>query len=129
MSNTTLLLRALRLNAVFSGTSALMLVIAGPWVAAQLGLNSVLPVYVTAGVLAMFALQLGNIVRTGRIRNVEIVAIIFGDITWVVGSVVLVALFHSALTMAGFVLVDLVAIVVLYFAIQQVQGLRALDRT
>jgi hypothetical protein len=125
MSDNTLLFRALRLNALFSASSAVMLMLAGPWVAAQLGLNSVTPVYVTAGLLALFALQLGNIVRTQNIRDVEIIGIILGDIAWVVGSAVLVALFYSSLTTAGLVLVDVVAIAVLYFAIQQIRGLRA----
>ena len=129
MKNDTLLLRALRMNAVFSGVSALLLLIAAPWVAAQLGLKTALPVYVTGGLLALFSLQLANIVRTRKIQRVEIAAIIFGDIAWVVASVVLVALYYSSLTVTGFVLVDLVAIAVLYFAIRQIQGLRALERT
>lgn len=128
MSNNTLLLRALRLNAIFSASSALLLLLAGPWVTAQLGLASVMPVYVTAGLLAVFALQLGNIVRTRKIHRIEIAAIIFGDIAWVIGSVVLVALFYSSLTTAGLVLVDVVAVAVLYFAIQQIRGLKALRR-
>lgn len=126
MSNNTLLLHALRLNAIFSASSALLLLLTAPWVAAQLGLTSVMPVYVTAGLLAVFALQLGNIVRTRRIQSVEVTGIIIGDIAWVIGSVILVALFYSSLTTAGLVLVDVVAIAVLYFAIQQFRGLRAL---
>lgn len=129
MTNNSLLLRALRMNAIFSGSSALMLVVAGPWVATQLGLGRTIPVYVTAGLLALFALQLGNIVRTGEIRTLEIAGIIGGDIAWVSGTVVLVALFYSSLTTAGLLLVDFVAIAVLFFAIQQIRGLRALRRS
>lgn len=125
MSGNILLLRALRLNAIFSASSALMLLLAGPWVAAQLGLTSVMPVYATAALLGVFALQLGNIVRTRKIHNLEIATIIFADIAWVIGSVVLSALFYSSLTVAGLVLVDVVAIVVLYLAIQQIRGLKA----
>ena len=129
MPNSHLLLRALRLNAVFSGSSALLLVIAGPWIAVQLGLSNATPVYATAGLLAIFALQLWNIVRTRKIRTIEIVGIILGDIAWVVGSVILVALFYSSVTTTGLLLVDVVAIAVLYFAIQQIRGLRALRRS
>jgi hypothetical protein len=125
MSNNTLLLRALRMNAIFSGISALMLLIAGPWVAAQLGLGSIIPVYVTAGLLSLFALQLWNIVRTQEIRLVEIAGIIVGDLAWVIGSLILVALFYSSLTTTGLLLVDAIAIAVFYFAIQQIRGLRA----
>jgi len=129
MTDNHLLLRALKLNAVFSGTSALLLLAAAPWVAAQLGLGSATPVYVTAGLLAVFALQLGNIVRTKKIRSLEISAIIIGDLTWVAGSAILVALFYGSLTTVGLVLVDLVAIAVLIFAIQQIRGLRAFRRS
>jgi len=128
MSDNNLLLRALRMNAVFSGSSALMLVLVGPWVTAQLGLASVIPVYVTAGLLMVFALQLWNIVRTREIRPPEIAAIIAGDFAWVIGSVVMVALYYRSLTAAGLLLVDIVAIAVLYFAIQQIRGFRAFRR-
>lgn len=129
MSDNTLLLRALRLNAIFSASSALMMLPAGPWLATQLGLTSVMPIYVTATLLGVFALQLGNIVRTRKIHDLEIVGIIFADITWVVGSVVLGALFYSSLTVAGLVLVDVVSIAVLYLAIQQVRGLKAVRKS
>jgi hypothetical protein len=128
MSDNTLLLRALRLNVIFSASSALMLLLAGPWVAAQLGLTSVMPIYVTAVLLGLFAVQLGNIVRTRKIHDLEIAGIIFADVAWVLGSVVLGALFYSSLTTAGLVLVDGVAIAVLYLAIQQIRGLKAIHR-
>lgn len=128
MNNNALLIRALRFNAVFSASSALLLLLAGPWFAAQLGLTSVFPVYATAGLLAVFAWRLGNIVRTRRINDVEIIAIIISDLAWVAGSVVLVALFFSSLTTTGLLLVDIVALAVLYFAIQQIRGLRALHK-
>ena len=128
MTDNHLLIRALRLNAFFSGASALFLLAAGPWVAAQLGLAGTMPVYVAAGLLAVFALQLGNIVRTREIRSLEITAIILGDLAWVAGSAVLVVLFYPSLTTMGVLLVDLVAIVVLFLAIQQIRGLRALRR-
>ena len=126
MPNNNLLLHAIKMNAIFSGLSALVLMLAGPWVAAQLGLAGATPVYVTAGLLAVFALQLGNIVRTGVIRPWEITSIIGGDISWVAASAVLVVLFYPALTITGLILVDFVALAVLYLAIQQIRGLRAL---
>jgi hypothetical protein len=120
-----LLLRALRLNALFSGTSALLMFAAGDWIAAQLGLNTTVPVYATAGCLVLFALQLANVVRTRAIRSWEIVAIIGGDIVWVVASIVLVAMYFDSLTTTGLIMVDAVAAAVLFFAIQQFRGLRS----
>ena len=126
MAYASLLLSALRLNAWFSGVSALFLLLAAPWVAAQLGLPGTLNVYVVGGFLVLFSLQLANIVRTGSIRRWEVIAIIAGDLAWVGASLVLVVLFYPALTTAGLVLVDLVALAVLCFAIQHIRGLRAL---
>ena len=126
LSDNNLLIRALRSNAVFSGLSALLMLVTAEWLAAQLSLRSAVPVYVTAALLILFALQLANIVRTREIKRWEIKAIISGDLAWVVGSIVLVALFHQSITAAGLMLIDIVAIAVLFFAIQQIRGLRAL---
>ena len=122
--NHSLLLQALRLNAYFSGISSIAMFATGPWIAAQLGLANAMHVYVIAGFLILFSLQLGNIVRTGVIRRWEIAAIIGGDLAWVIGTVVLVAVYFESLTTIGLLLVDLVALAVLFFAIQQIRGLR-----
>lgn len=127
-TNNTLLFRALRLNAVFSGVSAVLLVITAPWVARQLGLPGPASVFVTALLLAGFALQLGNIVRTGAVRHWEIWGIIIGDLAWVIGSAGLAAIYYTSLTFTGLLLVDVIALAVLYFAIQQIRGLRELHR-
>jgi len=122
--NQDLLLRALRLNAFFSGISSLTMLAAGPWIAAQLGLPNTMQVYVIAGFLVLFSLQLGNIVRTRVIRRWEVVGIIGGDLAWVIGTIVLVAIYFDSLTAVGLLLVDLVALTVLFFAIQQIRGLK-----
>jgi hypothetical protein len=126
MNNTHALLRALRLNAIFSSFSAVFLFFAAPWIAAQLGLPSLLPVYIVGAFLVLFALQLANIVRTGNIHIWEVRGIIAGDLAWVLGTVVLVGLFHSSLTTIGLLLVDIIGLAVLTFAILQIRGLRAM---
>ena len=126
MTDTHPLLRALRLNAIFSGTSAVFLLVAAPWIAAQLGLPGPLPVYIVGGLLVLFALQLANIVRTGNIRTWEVGGIIAGDLAWVVGTGVLVWMFYSSLTTAGLLMVEFIALAVLTFAILQIRGLRAM---
>ena len=128
MSDNDLLLRALRMNALFSSASAAALLLAAPWIAAHLGLASTIPVYVVGAGLVLFAAQLWNIVRTRQIRGWEIQGIIGGDIAWVTGSIVLVALFYSQITTIGLLIVDVIALAVLFFAIQQIRGLRRLKR-
>ncbi len=124
ISDNKLLLRALTVNALFSGFSALLMFIAGGWLAAQFALGSAIPIYVIAGFLAVFALQLTNIVRTKDIRTWEITSIISGDIAWVVASVVITVLYYRTITPTALILVDVVAVVVLFFAIMQIRGLK-----
>lgn len=121
-----LLLRALTLNALFSGFSALLMAVSGGWLAEQFALESALPIYAIAGFLAAFALQLGNIVRTQNIRSWEIKGIISGDIAWVVASVAVITLYYQSITTTAVILLDVVAAAVLFFAIQQIRGLKQL---
>ena len=121
-------MRGLTMNAIFSAFSAVTMLLAADWVAAQLGLPGPANVYAIGIFLLFFAAQLGNIVRTGNIRTWEIVAIIVGDLLWVAGSVVLGALYFRSFSMIGAVLVDAVALAILIFAIMQIRGLRAYRR-
>lgn len=120
----SLLIRGLAFNAVFSTASAVAMLLAADWVAAQVGLPGPANVYAVAIFLVFFAAQLANIVRTGTIRTWEIVAIIAGDLMWVGGSVVLGALYYRSFTITGAVLVDAIAVAILIFAIMQIRGLR-----
>ena len=123
-----LLMRGLKMNAVFSGLSAVVMLLAANWVAEQVGLPGPANVYAVAIFLLFFAAQLGNIVRTQTIRTWEIVAIIIGDLMWVVGSVVLGILYFQSFSTIGAVLVDVVALGVLIFAVIQMRGLRKYRR-
>jgi hypothetical protein len=123
-----LLFKALSLNAAFSAGCALIMLVAGGWLAEQFALESGVPIYAIAGFLVVFALQLGNIVRTGMIRIWEIKGIISGDIAWVIASMILIILYYQTFTAAGLMLLDVVAVVVLVFAILQIRGLRQLRR-
>ena len=123
ITDNNLLLRALTLNAIFSGFSALLMFIGGGWLTAQFALSSAIPIYVIAGSLAVFALQLTNIVRTKNIRTWEITGIISGDIAWVVTSVVISILYYRTITPTALILVDVVAVAVLFFAVMQIRGL------
>jgi hypothetical protein len=122
------LIRALKINAVFSGVSALLLFAAAGWLAAELGLADATPVYIVAALLTVFAIQLIAIVRSRKIRFPEVAAIIGGDIAWVVASIVLVALYYESITTTGLMLIDVISIAVLTFAVLQIRGLRAYRR-
>ncbi len=127
-SNHKLLLRALTLNAGFSGLSALLMFISGGWLAAQFALKSAIPIYAVAGFLAVFAFQLGNIVWTKNIRTWEIKGIISGDIAWVMASVAIITLYHQSITPTALILLDIAAAAVLFFAVMQIRGLKQYRR-
>jgi hypothetical protein len=124
ISDNSRVLRALKMNAIFSACCAMIMVIAADWVAVQLGLAGATHVYIVAAVLVLFVVQLTQLVRTRRIQRWEITAIIIADIAWVVASFALVIAYYERLTPAGLLLVDIVAVAVLVFAIQQMRGLR-----
>jgi len=122
------LIRALKMNAVFTGVSALFLFAAASWFATQLGLADAIPVYIVAALLTLFAVQLSAIVRSRKIRFLEVAGIIGGDLAWVGASIVLVGLYYESITTAGLMLIDVVSIAVLTFAVLQIRGLRAYRR-
>ena len=126
MSDNNLLLRALTMNAFFSGFSALFMFISGSWLAEQFALSGAIPIYAVAAFLAVFAINLANIVRTRNIRGWEIKGIISGDIAWVAASVAVIILYYQTITPTAVILLDVVAVAVLFFAIQQIRGLKQL---
>jgi hypothetical protein len=93
------------------------------WIASQLGLTGTLSIYVVAGFLVLFSIQLLSIVKSRKIKQAEILGIIGGDLAWVIASIVLVTIYYTNLTISGLVVVDVVALVVLTFAIAQIRGL------
>ena len=128
ISDNNLLIRALTMNAIFSGFSALFMFSSAAWLAQQFTLGSAIPVYAIAGFLAVFAFNLANIVRTRNIRSWEIKSIISGDLAWVVTTVAIIILYYQTITPTALILLDVVAVAVLFFAIQQIRGLRQLHR-
>ena len=126
ISDNNLLIRALTMNAIFSGFSALFMFVSGGWLAQQFALGSAIPVYAIAGFLAIFAFNLANIVRTRNIRSWEIKSIISGDLAWVAASVAIIILYYQTITPTAVILLDVVAVAVLFFAIQQIRGLKQL---
>lgn len=118
-----LLRRALLANAVFSGTSAVLVAAFAPSLAAILG--SVPPgvLYAIAGVLALFALDLTHQARAERVHPVRALGALLGDVAWVAGSAALLLVGGEVLSPAGRVVVAAVALVVAVFAVVQTAGL------
>lgn len=124
----TLLRTALGANAVFSGLSALAIALGAPAIGPALGTISPGALYVLAGILALFAADLGLQLRSDRLNPLRAFGATVGDLLWVAGSAVLLVLRPEAVSRAGLVVVAAVAIPVLLLALLQLLGLRRYAR-
>jgi hypothetical protein len=100
------------------------MVVAPTVVAGWLGWGSE-PVIVGIGAfLLLFAARLILAVRARELLRWEARAIVFGDIGWVVGSILVVSLLHIRFSLTGLLLVLATALIVGAFAALQAEGLR-----
>jgi hypothetical protein len=93
-------------------------------VAGWLGWGSETVIMVIGAFLLLFAARLSLAIRARQLLRWEARAIVFGDVAWVIGSVVLVTLFHDRFSFTGALLVLSTALVVGLFAGLQAAGLR-----
>ena len=121
-----LLRRALRANGIFSATSGIAFVLAARPIANLIGIDY--PMLITGiGVsLALFAVALFYNAARIEVNRLEAMLAVTGDLAWVVGSGIVIAL--GILTTSGNWAVALIADIVLLFAIFQFVGLRRLSR-
>ena len=121
-----LLRRALRANGTFSIMSGIAFILAARPIANLIGIDY--PV-VIAGIglsLAFFAVALFFNAARSEVSRIEAALAVAGDLAWVAGSGVVIAL--GILTTSGNWAVALIADIVLLFAIFQFVGLRRLTR-
>ena len=119
-----LLRRTLAVNAIFSGLSgAAMIVLSGP-IDRFMGLGlSWLLIVVGVGLLG-FAALIGVNLRRSQLNRAEAWLTVASDVSWVMGSAIIVFGFPDLLGTGGKWLVGLVAVAVADFALFQYLGLR-----
>ncbi|MEN8237692.1 MAG: hypothetical protein ABFR53_00685 [Actinomycetota bacterium] len=125
MPRRTLLGRALSANALFSGTSGLVLLVGASGLDGWLGVDARVLAGIGAG-LMLYAIVLSIWARSQTWLRRGGVFAIAGDSLWVAGAVALIAL-TSVLTTAGEVALGVVTIAVAAFAVIQVIGVVRLD--
>jgi hypothetical protein len=128
-SNFTFLRRALQSNALFSLLTGLAFIVASGPLARFLGANSPSAVVFAVGVsLLPFGYGVYRVAAQPQIvpRQAGIITIM--DITWVIGSYLLLALAWDAFSVAGRWFVGLQAEAVFTFAVLQFIGLRRLRK-
>ena len=118
-----LLRRALQANAVFSGTSGLILIFGAGTVASLLGINAPL-IFMAIGIsLILYAAILARMFFKVKVdRSLALVAAIL-DTGWVIGSVIILFDFPLSLTYLGKWLVAGIAGIVAILAGLQLYGL------
>ena len=124
-----LLRRALRGNAVFSATSALILFAFGGSVAGFLGAANATEMLALGAQLAVFAAWLAWLSSRNIISRWQAALVILLDLVWVAGSAATLLSPPPALTTGGKWAIAFVADVVGLFAILQFVGLRRITRT
>ena len=115
--------RAILGNAIFSGLSGALIILAEPLVVAWLGVPEISIWPVGAGLL-LFSAYLFWMGQSTKLPGALVKGVILGDWAWVAGTAVLLLLKAKLFSGFGvFLLLD-IAIVVAIFAILQAQGLK-----
>lgn len=121
------LFSVLRANGIFSGISALLILVLAEKLGAWLGVGAPFVFYIIAVGLAAFSARLLWIARSETILKIEAWSIIAGDISWVVLSIALLWYF-PAVTGVGEILILSIAAVVTSFAWFQFSNLPTQNR-
>ena len=115
--------RALLGNALFSGFSGILIVLAEPLVLGWLGLREISIWPIGAGLL-IFSAYLFWMSQSTKLPGALVKGVILGDWAWIAGTVVLLLLKAQLFSGFGvFLLLD-IALVVATFAILQARGLK-----
>lgn len=119
------LLTVLRINATFSLLSGILLVLFTSATADLFGATVQWPFQVLGYGLLFFALSV--FYESVKQRPLFVLSIIVQDVLWVIGSVIIIAMQAFDLSFAGYLIIAIVAIMVLFFAIGQSLGLMRVD--
>lgn len=119
-----LLRRTLATNAAFTGLSAVAMIVFGPQLAALMGLDSALPLWIAAALFVPYAVLLALSARRPRVLGAALFVI--ADLAYVAACAALAA-WPGLLSGMGKELVVLSAVLVLFFVAGQWVGLKRLQ--
>jgi hypothetical protein len=113
--------RVLRGNALFCAACGVDALIGGQWLATWMGIPAIIMLVLGVGLVG-YGLILWRLVETPTRAIVQFVTGL--DVTWIVGSMVLLLVPILPLTDAGKIVIDVIAFITAGFAIAQYVGLR-----
>ncbi|MEO9953783.1 hypothetical protein [Nonlabens sp.] len=109
--------KALKLNAIFSGTSGIVLILLHIQISKVFGTSNSTVFWIVGIALIYFALSIWY--ECIKVRKMAILWIIIQDYLWVMGSLILVVFDPFEISFLGHLLVLSIALIVLYMAINQ----------
>lgn len=129
MPSDLLLRNTMRINALFSVTCGLaMLLFSGP-LTAFLGIPHPLYLLIIGGGLLIFSADLFTNTRRTELHQTRVKQAIAMDGAWVLGSILVLVLIDGVFTRAGWWTIAIIADIVAVFAVLQAIGLRRVQRT
>lgn len=121
----TKLQKSLRLNAIFSGISGIVLIAFNKQIIHVFGISNTTVFWVIGIVLLFFASTI--IYEIIKQRPIAVLWIIMQDFLWVIGSFVLIAINPFEISKAGNFTISVIALTVLFMGINQSKALAQVD--
>lgn len=116
---------ALLINAIFSGTSGIALIILNHQIAKTFGTENNTLFWIVGLALVYFAITIS--IEVVKQRALATLWIIVQDFIWVVGSITLLVLNPVSITPIGISLIIIVALIVLFMGLNQAKALAEID--
>ncbi|MEM8969660.1 MAG: SRPBCC family protein [Bacteroidota bacterium] len=117
--------KSLRANALFSGISGITLITLSRSIAELFGTENNTVFWITGIALIVFSATI--VYEIAKQRPLAILWIIVQDFLWVIGSIVLLVFNPFSISSTGMLIIGLVALIVLYMAINQASALGKVD--
>ncbi|WP_299160640.1 hypothetical protein [uncultured Tenacibaculum sp.] len=112
---------ALKINALFSGISGILLIVINQQIAKIFGTNNNTLFWIVGVILIYFALTIWYEIK--RQRKLAVIWIIIQDYTWVLGSIFLIIFKPFQITKTGSLVIGIIALIVLYMGVNQMINL------
>ena len=114
--------KALKINALFSSTFGIIMILLNHQIAKLFGTNNNTVFWIIGLILIYFALTIRyEIVKQ---RKIAIIWIIIQDYIWVLGSLILIIFNPFKITFIGNLIIGIIALIVLYMGINQMIKLK-----
>ncbi|MEL0653095.1 MULTISPECIES: hypothetical protein [Algibacter] len=114
--------KALKINALFSSISGIIMILLNQPIAKLFGTSNSTVFWIVGLILVYFAITIWY--EINKQRKLAVIWIIIQDYTWVVGSLILVIFNPFKITLTGNLIIGIIALIVLYMGINQTIGLK-----